>query len=98
MTDGTGAGTVQVSDIANTSDALGPRSVTGIGNRLYFAAEDQSGEEPWVSDGTEAGTERMLDVYAGGGSSSPYGFIGLGDAVYFTAAGPAGFELYRYVP
>ncbi len=73
-TDGSGAGTVLVKDIAPGSgllpwtDVIGPRDsspdqLTAWGNTLYFSAIDEShGRELWRSDGTAAGTTLVKDI------------------------------------
>jgi ELWxxDGT repeat protein len=53
--DGTGAGTVMVSDINSTG--LGPYYMTNVDGTLFFAAQDDAhGIQLWKSDGTLAGT------------------------------------------
>jgi ELWxxDGT repeat protein len=80
-TDGTPAGTVLVKDVAPSAvGPLPPATVTGagviyglvgVGNTLYFAADDGvHGTELWRSDGTEAGTVLVRDIYAG--STAPF--------------------------
>jgi ELWxxDGT repeat protein len=62
-TDGTPEGTVQVSDL-DTGNEDGPHggSMTAVGRRIFFVAEDPSaGEELWVTDGTREGTVRVTD-------------------------------------
>jgi ELWxxDGT repeat protein len=63
-TDGTAAGTRQLTQFAN-SDPFGfgsqPNAVS-TGRRLYFVADDvHHGHELWVSDGTPQGTKRITD-------------------------------------
>ena len=73
--DGTAAGTVLVKDIHPQvapppncricPPPPGPTSLTAVGSRLFFIAEDgQHGAEPWISDGSEAGTVMVEDVPA----------------------------------
>ncbi|HEU4418667.1 MAG TPA: ELWxxDGT repeat protein, partial [Planctomycetota bacterium] len=82
--DGTVAGTVQLSAVA-----FDPRSLTVAGDKLFFSATDNAGREPWVSDGTPAGTFRLRDVWPGSASSmsEPAGFgaAGSGARVVFGA-------------
>jgi ELWxxDGT repeat protein len=53
--DGTEAGTVQVTDIRPASSSS-PSSLTNVNGTLYFTAYDDSGMKLWQSDGTAAGT------------------------------------------
>ena len=50
-TDGTAKGTVRLGVFRDL-----PRSLTPVGERLFFTAPAANGEELWVSDGTRAGT------------------------------------------
>src|SRR4029078_3705847 len=71
--DGTRAGTVQVKDINPSVEEPGeydedrPSSLTGVGGRVFFAADDAiHGAELWASDATRAGTVLVKDVNQGG--------------------------------
>src|SRR5438445_450222 len=72
--DGTPAGTVMVKDLGFSET---PRSLTRVGDRLFFAAGDGSnGFKLWTSDGTEAGTVLVKDVY-------PTGLIDVEGTLFF---------------
>lgn len=67
-TDGTPAGTVQVShNLATYNCQLSPSSLTAVDGRVFFVAGESGGanrpsdEQLWVSDGTSAGTVRLTD-------------------------------------
>lgn len=70
--DGTGEGTTLVKDISPCNEEAGersklhPSSLTVLGDRLFFAANDDTqGEELWVSDGTPGGTVLVKDIRPG---------------------------------
>jgi ELWxxDGT repeat protein len=73
-----------------------PRHLKAIGDRLVFAAYDESlGVEAWVTDGTPEGTFRLGDIAPGPLSSSPTHFSVAGDLVFFAANDNlSGFELW----
>src|SRR5204862_2668594 len=56
--DGTEAGTTLVRDIVEGADSSLPRSLTPVGERLFFVAA----ERLWISDGTSEGTRKLNDV------------------------------------
>lgn len=60
------------------------RDVALSGGRIFFAASDDAGQEPWVSDGTPGGTRRLADLDPGGGSE-PAMFTAFAGRVWFTA-------------
>src|SRR6266446_5190565 len=70
-TDGTEAGTVQVSNINSGSNALGPSRFVPLNGKLLFNATDSRGEELWTTDGTKDGTRLVADINSGFRSSSP---------------------------
>src|SRR4029077_8812158 len=63
---GNRAGTVLVKDIrpgAAEDDEYAPASLTGVGGRLFFAADDAThGRELWTSNGSRAGTVLVKDI------------------------------------
>ena len=96
-TDGTAAGTRLVKDINPNVDQYGtgigsrPYNMLGVGNTLYFVADDgTTGLELWKSDGTEAGTVLVADISPGAGGSSPAHLTNVRGRLYFTATDPAG--------
>src|SRR5689334_8565408 len=93
-TDGTEAGTIQVSNITATN-AIRPGAFRVVGGNLLFNAVDSHGEELWMTDGTPEGTRLMADVNAGSPSSSPGGRIVYHDKMLFAAEdGIDGDELW----
>jgi ELWxxDGT repeat protein len=62
VSDGTEAGTVRVSDVADPGVDPGVRPFAEVGGRLFFFSPDHDGSGPlglWLTDGTEAGTLRL---------------------------------------
>ncbi len=92
VSDGTVAGTHAVTAIGRTFFT----SLTTIGARAFFAADDGiHGDELWVSDGTAAGT-MVLDVDPGGLSSLPSQLTNVSGTLFFAAEDLAhGFELWK---
>jgi ELWxxDGT repeat protein len=94
-TDGTEAGTIQVSNLPAVSNPTRPRTFRVVGGNLVFNASDSHGEELWVTDGTREGTRLMADVNAGTRSSFPSGRIVYHDKMLFAANdGIDGSELW----
>ena len=89
--DGTTAGTKLVKDVyplANNERHLG--DLTGVGNTLYFWADDLTSHGPalWKSDGTTAGTKLVKDPVPGSGSSpAPSHLTNVQGTLYFTVGG-----------
>jgi ELWxxDGT repeat protein len=52
---------------------------------LFAAADDEHGQEPWVTDGTPRGTRLLADIRPGGRSSFPIEFTRSGDFMFFAA-------------
>ena len=88
--DGTEAGTVQVTAAAYVNDLV------VAGSRLFFTGYTQAtGDELWVSDGTEAGTRMVTDINSGPANSVSYGNTAFGDGVLFLGTDPQhGTELW----
>ncbi|MCC6796743.1 MAG: hypothetical protein IT366_16615 [Candidatus Hydrogenedentes bacterium] len=97
MTNGTAVGTVLVENL-NTGGGGGndsnPQDMVSALGKLFFSADDGSGQEPWVSDGTPAGTFELSNIQTGGTSSNPNGFTEVNGQVFFAADGSNGIELY----
>ena len=65
------------------------------GTRVFFAANDSNGYEPWVSDGTVAGTQLLKDLHAGG-SSNPRWFADFRGVTLFAVIDQTdGSQLWR---
>ncbi|HYI10053.1 MAG TPA: ELWxxDGT repeat protein [Thermoanaerobaculia bacterium] len=77
-TDGTAAGTVQLTSV-------GASRLTLFKNRIYFAGIDAAGSELWTTDGTVAGTHTVADLNPG--SASTFGtfssIVALDDRLVF---------------
>ncbi|MCB9870968.1 MAG: hypothetical protein H6836_02060 [Planctomycetes bacterium] len=92
-TDGTAPGTKQLVTLTNVQE------MAALGSKLlFFASQDPSGSEPWVSDGTAAGTTLLKDVHPGPGGSGSFlgfrtagdGFLVVGSRAFFPAHKPQG--------
>ena len=103
--DDTAKGVVQVAEIntktmyddyALTSGSY-PRSLTALGNTIYFSADDGvNGRELWKSDGTASGTVLVADINPGKADSGPRNLTVVGQSLYFTADdGVSGSELWK---
>ena len=92
-TDGTVAGTVQVSDTAFSN--INDQMVTSS-NRLFFIGTgDTTGQQLWTTDGTAAGTVRITSITGTPGFDHLTAFRG---RVYFDAvAGTKGRQLYETI-
>jgi ELWxxDGT repeat protein len=107
-TDGTTAGTVMVADLFPGSNnygpnSSGPRSFTVVGSKLYFTANNGTGQELWRTDGTAAGTVLVKDIFPGTytrygrvypNSSYPAGLVSYKGKLYFAATDGNGRELW----
>lgn len=90
-TDGTAAGTLQLSSFAGT----GPTGFSHNydhswyhlnGDTLLFKADGGDvGRELWRSDGTSIGTYLLKDLLPGQFSGNPMSFFGMGGQVFFSA-------------
>jgi ELWxxDGT repeat protein len=96
-TDGTPEGTRMVRDICPGSCESDPRSLTVVGNALYFVANDGvHGSELWKSDGTETGTVLVKDIRSGMFGQPPHNFVVASGQVFLLADdGVHGEELWR---
>ncbi|MEL0332101.1 MAG: ELWxxDGT repeat protein, partial [Candidatus Poseidoniales archaeon] len=68
--DGTASGTVMVKNIrigSTGSDSTELAWFTGVGDRLYFWADDGGGHDLWKTDGTASGTVKIKDFTSGEG-------------------------------
>jgi ELWxxDGT repeat protein len=99
-TDGTITGTIKVCEINKNIElhepywaynrSSFPTSLTKMGNKVYFAANDGiHGQELWVTDGTAAGTHLVKDIFAGDTSSMSYyyhqeEFVASNNKLFFT--------------
>jgi ELWxxDGT repeat protein len=96
VTDGTLAGTLQLSPAIKYSGALG--STSFLNGKLIFAGTTlATGTELYITDGTPAGTSLVKDINTGAASSAPDGDAAvLNGFIYFTAVtATEGRELWR---
>ncbi len=77
-----------VKDINQQSVGSNIDSMTPVGDRLFFFADDGwHGREVWTSDGTAAGTHLVKDIWPGSnGQLEAYPMTALGNRVVFIAA------------
>ena len=99
-TDGTAAGTVQLSSFPGSNFILNGQGLQGATaqGKLFFAADDGiHGLELWVTDGTAAGTRLAANIDGvDHGGSKPDGFMAAGGTLYFFADdGVHGSELWK---
>jgi ELWxxDGT repeat protein len=94
-TDGTGAGTVRVSDIWLNAGNSSPRGFVNAGSNLFFSAMDNTGYvKLYATNGTPAGTRLVKDF-----GTSIFGNFApraIGANIYFQGcSAEAGCELWR---
>src|SRR6185369_3152088 len=86
------AGTVKVKEINGTISSS-PLSLTGVGNTLYFSANDGTNTELWKSDGSDAGTGPITPLTHQ--PTSPTNLTKVGNDLYFVGTGVStGAELW----
>ena len=85
ISDGTLAGTQQITDIASLPPSAKIEEIFLTPNAFYFPAKDTLGVELWKSDGTTEGTFKVRDIYPGEDSSFPNEFELLNGITYFSA-------------
>ena len=104
VSDGTAEGTQLLVDLSPSSsydynfepNPYEPFDLVKFENKLYFAANGESGNELFVTDGTRDGTQLVADINIGSGGSYPSGFSVVGDELFFSANnGQIGTELYK---
>lgn len=84
--DGTRRGTFQLKDINPGIYSAKVKSLTKVGNTIYFTAENGSfGRELWKTNGTSEGTLLVKDIMPGVDDSSPTNLTAVGSRIYFTA-------------
>lgn len=91
-TDGRSAELVE--DIYPGNDDGVTEPLTVFDDKVYFAADDGTGEELWHSDGTSSGTEMLVDLLIGGNGSQPRELTVMGNRLFFTADSGDGTELH----
>jgi ELWxxDGT repeat protein len=95
-TDGTPGGTVRLLSVTGQLPLVTPRSLTVLGNEVYFISTDaEHGSELWKTDGTPAGTALVEDTWPGPAGSAAWS-TAVGNTIYFFANdGISGTELRR---
>lgn len=93
--DGTEAGTVQVTDIAPGSGTSDPVAMTEFNGELYFRARSSGYNfELWKADGAGAYSQ-VKEINPGSNGSYPSNFTKVGDRLFFNANnGTSGNELW----
>jgi ELWxxDGT repeat protein len=83
--DGTGTGTVKLSDV--WPESVPPFHFVMAGGEAFFTGRDQvAGAELWKTDGTPTGTTMVKDIAPGLLSSSPQYLTAVNDVLYFSAS------------
>jgi ELWxxDGT repeat protein len=95
--DGTGAGTTQVSSINAGGGGGSPNGLTVVGSTLFFVANDGvDGTQIWKTDGTSANTTMVTDINAKGGGISPSHLTNVNGTLFFSANdGTNGNQLWK---
>src|SRR5262249_1796068 len=83
VTDGTAAGTHEITGITNTfSGGLFPGNLTVFNGEVLFTGSDTAGQIGlWVTDGTAAGADEITGI-TGASTSAPVGFAPTGFTVF----------------
>jgi ELWxxDGT repeat protein len=91
-----GAAAIRVRDIRPGAEGSSPSSLTTLGSRVYFSANDGlTGSELWSSDGTAAGTTLFVDLNLSG-DSFPSLLVNNAGLLFFAADdGTHGMEVWR---
>ena len=93
----------EVFDINKGSGNSGPTNFIVFDGKLYFSADDISGEntggedkgrELWVTDGTAGGTNLVKDIRVGSSNGSPFAFFIFNNKLYFSANDGTGSDLW----
>lgn len=87
-----------VKDINSGWMGSAPTSMTKVGDRLFFNADDGvHGQELWVTDGAESGTYIVIDLVPGADGSVPQWYMAdlNGIAIFYADNNDDGFDLYR---
>jgi ELWxxDGT repeat protein len=91
VTDGTAAGTSELSVAGASSGGLDPNFFTVFGSKVLFGGEDSSGNRGlWVTDGTAAGTSEIATASNAYGGLGPSSFTVFGSKVLFNGTDSSG--------
>ena len=92
--DGSGAGTIQISDIRQGTNDARITQFASVGTTLFFPARNGAVQTLWMSDGTESGTMMVSEIVLGG-DAKVTSLIAVGSSVFFSADdGTTGAELW----
>ena len=92
VTDGTLAGTIQISTTIKFEETGSLLS----GKLIFTGITDATGSELYITDGTSVGTTLVKDIYSGTIGSAPADFNILNGVIYFSAATLAeGREIWK---
>jgi len=96
VTDGTAAGTIQLSTAIVDERNGDGKIFTQSGNRVFFSANGGNGLELWSTNGTAAGTSQVKDIRPGAAGSDISDMVSVNGILYFGANdGVHGSELWR---
>ncbi|MCA1963279.1 MAG: hypothetical protein LDL31_04980, partial [Prosthecobacter sp.] len=87
-----------IKDIFPGADGSAPARLTSVGNRLFFTAQDSSGQRDlWVTDGTSTGTQRITtSTFYPNPPGDPDNLTEVNGALFFTGySSQEGLELWR---
>ena len=91
VTNGTGAGTSQLTVAGASADGLTPGFLTVFGNEVLFSGYDAAGHDDlWVTDGTGAGTSKLAVTSANFFGLAPTDMTVFGNEVLFNGKAASG--------
>ncbi|TYL87677.1 hypothetical protein FXB40_40025 [Bradyrhizobium rifense] len=86
VTNGTPAGTSELSVAGASSNGLQPTGFVSLGNKVLFSGLDATNHKAlWVSDGTASGTTKLSIAGASPNGFNPTNLTQVGDKVFFSA-------------
>ncbi len=93
---GTTAGTKEITTINASDGGLTPFNLTAMGSTLFFVGNDGThGDQPWESEGTTASTTMVADINGTWGSNATNLTV-MNGLVYFTAyTALTGYQVYQ---
>ncbi|MEP6675978.1 MAG: ELWxxDGT repeat protein [Ferruginibacter sp.] len=84
-------------NIADAASGSNPNNGFILNGKLYFAATDYQGREPWKTDGTSSGTVIIKDILSNvpNYSSNPHSMVGFGSTTYFFTGDSSSSQLWK---